>query len=198
MAGATTIRPAALAESVNDTSFVDIVRRHLELDPITGREADETFAHFARDMGENGMIVRKLDAEHGASQDGSDFPFEFDSFFGIHIFCKAGARFERAPARGIKSAYLPARTSSLRPLFPRARFVHGESASLHFLAVECGQSRVGFRRVIHGDKRKAAGAACGAIHHEGDVGDFAMLFEHILEIIFCRLEGEITYIQFHL
>jgi hypothetical protein len=25
-----------------------------------------------------------------------------------------------------------------------------------------------------------------------------MLFEHILEIIFCRLEGEITYIQFHL
>ncbi len=79
---------SSLAEPVDDSGFVDVVRGHLKLHAVAGGKANEAFAHFARDMGENGVIVRELDAEHGASQDGSDLPFQFDSFFRIHIFAK--------------------------------------------------------------------------------------------------------------
>src|ERR1043166_3317806 len=97
-----------------------------------------------------------------------------------------------------KSAGLVAVSLRLaRTLFASARFIHGQSATLHFLAVQGGHSRVGFRRVGHRDERKAAGAAGGAVHHEGDVGDFAMLFEKILKIVFSGLKREITYVQFH-
>jgi hypothetical protein len=84
-----------------------------------------------------------------------------------------------------------------RTLFPRASFVDGQGASLDFFAVEGADGGGGFGRVSHGDERKTAGAAGCAIHHKGDVRDFAVLFEKILEIVFSGLKGEITYVQFH-
>ena len=81
------------AETINDSGFVDVVGRHLKFDAIAGGEADEAFPHFARDMSENGVIVGELDAEHGARENGSDLPFEFDSFFRIHIFAKPALKF---------------------------------------------------------------------------------------------------------
>ena len=82
-----------LAESVNDSSLVDVVRRHLKLHAIASGEANEALAHFARDVGEDGVVVSQLHPEHGPGEDGSNFPLEFDSFFRIHIYCKTGAPF---------------------------------------------------------------------------------------------------------
>src|ERR1700674_1438843 len=125
------------------------------------------------------------------------FPSSSIAFLESMVSCRTGA-LGRAPVRRIKSAGLAARSRELtRPLFASACFVDGESASLHFLAVEGGDGRVGFRRVRHGDERKAAGAAGGAVHHQGNVGDFAVFFEKILKIVFSGLKREITYVQFH-
>ena len=83
---------AALTEPVNDPRLVKIVRRHLELHAVATSQANEAFPHFARDVGENGVVVGELHAEHCARKNGSDLPLDFDSFFGIHILCKTGAR----------------------------------------------------------------------------------------------------------
>jgi len=87
-----------LAQPINDPGFIDVVGRHLELHAVAGGQADEALAHFARDMGEDGVVVGQLHPEHGAGENGSDLPFEFDSFFRIHIFCGTGAPLgERRP-----------------------------------------------------------------------------------------------------
>ena len=53
------------------------------------------------------------------------------------------------------------------------------------------------RLLVHGDEREAARFAGHAIHHQRYFGDFAMLFEKILKIVFSGLKREITYVQFH-
>ena len=148
-------------------------------------------------MRQDKMVVGQLDAEHGPRQDGNDLTLEFDCFFGIHGEWQAGALFQ-STGQPVQITGLATCSRKLaRTLFARPGFVDGEGASLDFLAVEGADSRVGFGRVSHGDERKAAGAAGCAIHHEGDVRDFAMLFEKILEIVFSGLKREITYVQFH-
>jgi len=143
------------------------------------------------------VVVSELDTKHRAREDGNDFSLEFDCFFGIHGELQNRRPWKSAGSQ-IKSAGLVPRSGELtRAVFASTRFVDGESASLHFLAVEGGDGRVGFRRVGHGDERKAARAAGGAVHHQGNVGDFAVFFEKILEIVFSGLKREITYVQFH-
>ncbi len=73
-----------LSESVNDSSLVQIVRRHFELHPVAVREADEMLAHLARNMGENLMLIRQLNPEHRSSEDGSNFTLGFDCLFCRH------------------------------------------------------------------------------------------------------------------
>jgi hypothetical protein len=55
-----------LAEAVNDARFSKVVRRHLKLDPISHCKADESLPHFSRDVGEDEMLISKLNAEHGS------------------------------------------------------------------------------------------------------------------------------------
>ena len=148
-------------------------------------------------MRQDKMVVGQLDAEHGPSQDGNDLTLEFDCFFGIHGEWQAGALF-RAPASRFKLPGLVTCSRKLaRTLFAGPGFVNGEGAALDFLAVKGADSGVGFSRVSHGHERKAARAAGCAVHHKGDVSDFAMLFEKILKIVFSGLKREITYVQFH-
>jgi len=72
-----------MLESVNNPSFGGIVRGHLHPDPIAYRQADKTFAHFARNMRQHKMIVRKRDPKHCSGQHGHDRSFQFDRFFGV-------------------------------------------------------------------------------------------------------------------
>jgi len=71
-----------LVQPVDDPRLVDVVRRHLQLHPVSIRQADEALAHFARDMGENGMLVLQRDAEHGSGKHFGDLTFGFDDLFG--------------------------------------------------------------------------------------------------------------------
>src|ERR1700734_2595793 len=57
-------------EAVNDARLGEVVLRHLHFHPVAGGQADETLAHFARDMGQDNVLaVVQLDAKHRTGQD---------------------------------------------------------------------------------------------------------------------------------
>lgn len=73
-----------LSKPINDARFIDIIRRHFEFHPVPGSEANETFAHFSRDVREDETLVRQFDAEHCARENRNDFSLNLDRFPGIH------------------------------------------------------------------------------------------------------------------
>jgi len=73
-----------LAESVNYPRFSKVVRRHLKFDPISRRKADESLPHFSRDMGEDEMLISKLNAEHGSREHSDDLSFGYNRTFRGH------------------------------------------------------------------------------------------------------------------
>jgi hypothetical protein len=68
---------------------------------------------------------------------------------------------------------------------------------VHLLSVERGNCILPGLVGFHRDKSKATGAARHPVGHECHLGDASLFFKKILEIIFSRLESEITYIEFH-
>ena len=76
-----------MSESINDTSFRGVVRRHLHSHSIADCKPNEPLAHLSGNMRENEMIVRERDAKHGPGQDHHDGAFQFDGFFRIHDAC---------------------------------------------------------------------------------------------------------------
>ena len=73
-----------MSESINDTSFRGVVRRHLHSHSIADCKPNEPLAHLSGNMRENEMIVRERDAKHGPGQDHHDGALQFDRLFRIH------------------------------------------------------------------------------------------------------------------
>jgi hypothetical protein len=74
----------AMSESINDASFGRVVRRHFHSHSITNRKPNETPAHPPGNVGENQMIVRERDAEHGSWKHHRDGALQLDCFLRIH------------------------------------------------------------------------------------------------------------------
>jgi hypothetical protein len=70
-----------LSEAVNDASFIDVVGGHFHFNPIANGKANKAFAHFARDMGQDLMLVSQRHTEHGPGQNCQDRSFHFNGFF---------------------------------------------------------------------------------------------------------------------
>jgi hypothetical protein len=92
------VRPRGLTESIYDASLIDIVRGHFQLYPVANGEADKAFSHFARDMGENHVVVRKANPEHRAREHGGDQSFQLELFFEWHADLLAGVPQNGTPA----------------------------------------------------------------------------------------------------
>jgi hypothetical protein len=88
----------ALTESIHDSRLIDIVRGHFQLHPVADGEANKSFSHFARDMGEDYVIVRQADAEHRAGEHGGNQSFELELFFEWHADLLAGVPQGETPA----------------------------------------------------------------------------------------------------
>jgi hypothetical protein len=73
-----------MSESINDTSFRGVVRRHFHSHSITDCKPNEAFAHLSGNVRENQTLVRERDAEHGPGQDHRDGALQFNGFFRIH------------------------------------------------------------------------------------------------------------------
>jgi hypothetical protein len=77
-------RENPLSQPIHNPALVKVVRGHFQLHPVAIGEADEAFAHFARDMGENLVLIGQLHPEHGPGENGDDFAFGFDKFVWLH------------------------------------------------------------------------------------------------------------------
>src|SRR3954469_16525374 len=90
--------------------------------------------------------------------------------------CGPALRVSRSAGREI--AVLAAGTSELtaRTLFPSARFVYGQSASLHLLAVQSVDRGGAGGGIAHRDEPEAARAAGHAIVNQRHFGHGAVLF----------------------
>ena len=73
-----------MSESINDTSFRGVVRRHLHSHSIADCKPNEPLAHLSGYMREHEMIVRERDAKHGPGQDHHDGALQLDRFLRIH------------------------------------------------------------------------------------------------------------------
>ena len=63
-------------------------------------------------MREDKVVVRELDAKHGAREDGNDFPLELDCFLGLHGEGRTGARRRSAGSQNQKTLI----SSDFRPI----------------------------------------------------------------------------------
>ncbi len=70
-----------LTEAVDDASFIDVVRGHFHFDTVANGEANEAFAHLARDMSENLMLIGQSNPEHRSRENRQDGSFDFNGFF---------------------------------------------------------------------------------------------------------------------
>jgi hypothetical protein len=74
-----------MSESVNNTSFCGVVRRHLHSYSIPYCKPNETFAHLPGNMRENQTFVRERDAKHSPGQHHRDGAIQLDRFLRIHV-----------------------------------------------------------------------------------------------------------------
>jgi hypothetical protein len=64
-------------------TLAQIVRRHFHGNPVTGRDLNEMFAHFARNMGQNLMATGQFDTIHRGRQDLDDRAIYLNQIFFI-------------------------------------------------------------------------------------------------------------------
>jgi hypothetical protein len=72
-----------LAVAISDAAASHVVGRDLNLDLVTGEDADAVHAHFPRTVCEDGVPVLQLDTEHGVRQWLDD-----GSLYGERIFLR--------------------------------------------------------------------------------------------------------------
>jgi len=159
-------------------------------------------------MGQNEMLIRQRDPEHGARQHRHDRSFNTDRFVRIHDVDLSkianSAALTEAPAAqsipdlpAIASCKRTLRAVRTRTIFSRTSFVNVQRAAVQFMAVERIFRRTGLLVVIHCDKGEAARFTGHLVHHQMDFVDGAVFFEQILKIVLGGLKREITYVQFH-
>jgi hypothetical protein len=67
--------------AVDDPTSIEVVRRDLDADPVSGEDADAEAAHLAGEVREDGVTVLELDAEHRVGQRLDNFSVERDLLF---------------------------------------------------------------------------------------------------------------------
>jgi hypothetical protein len=73
-----------MSEPVNNPRFGGIVGGHLHPHAIAHRQANKTFAHFARYMRKHEMIVRERDPKHRSGQHAHDRSLQLERLFKVH------------------------------------------------------------------------------------------------------------------
>jgi hypothetical protein len=82
-----------------------------------------------------------------------------------------------------------------RTLFARTGDVHGQVATIEILAVEGLDGSFSRFRSLHGDEGETARATGELVDHQVDLDHAAMSSEQVMEIVFNRVEGKISYEQ---
>jgi len=73
-------------------------------------------------------------------------------------------------------------------------FIHGQSSAVYRFAVNLSDGVLSFLLGAHCHKRKSAGFACEFVLHERHFLHCAGLGEKLLQLVFGRVEGKISYV----
>ena len=106
----------------------------------------------------------------------------------------AAAAVATATASAVTAVAASTTATTGRPRLARARLVYRERPALNRLAVQLADGVLRFLIRPHGDKGKAARFAGEFVLHQHDFLHRAGLREELLEFVFGRVEGEITYV----
>src|SRR5262249_39722353 len=74
----------SLLKAVSDTSFGEVIRRHLDQNLVAGKDSDPVFAHASRGVGDNFVFVLELHPEGGIREELGHYPRKFEHFFFRH------------------------------------------------------------------------------------------------------------------
>ncbi len=77
-------------------------------------------------------------------------------------------------------------------VFARTGFIDGQVAAIEGGAIKGTGCGFAFGGGAHGDETESAGATCGAVLHDLDVCDRAILLECVLKIGFGCIEGDVA------
>ena len=94
---------------------------------------------------------------------------------------------------GVPAAFAPAAGAAAGSFLFRARFVHGQVATVQRAAVEGIDGGLGFLGRSHGDESKPARPTGGAVGHEVGFDDGAVGRKGVLQIVFGGIEGKVSY-----
>jgi hypothetical protein len=79
-------RLLGLANSPGNPGFMQVVRAHIHLHPVSQVQSDESLAHFPGNGRKHDVLIIQFHPEHCACQDSNDLTFNLDVFF--HEFAK--------------------------------------------------------------------------------------------------------------
>src|SRR5437588_9494725 len=99
-----------------------------------------------------------------------------------------------AAAATISAATTPAASAARRSSLSRTRFVDGQSAPFYRLPINLGDRVLGVLLRSHRHESEAARFPGEFILHQGDFLHSARLREKLLQFVFRRIEGKITYV----
>jgi hypothetical protein len=68
-------------QTINYSCFAQIIRRHLEFNPISQVQPDKALSHLARNVGEDYLAIGQFDTKHCSGENGDDFTLHCDGRF---------------------------------------------------------------------------------------------------------------------
>jgi len=123
-------------------------------------------------------------------------PEEF-AFAGTQLKCLAAILATTTPAATVSTTTTAATAAArTRTFFTRARFIHRQCPTVHFLAIQGLDSGIGAFLGIHGYKSETARAAAEFVHDDIYFENSAMGREEVLELVLGCVEGKVSNKQF--
>src|SRR5262245_41068722 len=86
-------------------------------------------------------------------------------------------------------------TAATRTFITRAGDIDGQCAAIPFLTVQRINGFLRLLRRAHRDEGKAAGPSAHFVEHQVGFRDRAERGERVLQVIFCGIEGKVSYKQ---
>src|SRR5690242_8068617 len=88
--GGSNTNRVGISESINDSSFGGVVRRHLHFDAVANCKPNKAFAHLPGNVSENQMVISEGDAKHCSRKHRHDDALQFNRLLSIHAWRFAG------------------------------------------------------------------------------------------------------------
>ena len=119
-----------------------------------------------------------------------------NSDFGLVAIPSTTTTAAATAAATVTATATAAAAAAARTLFAGSGDIDCEGAAIHCGAIHGLDGFLGLLGCAHGDEGEPARASAHLIHHQVGFQDRAMRGKRVLQVVFCGVEGEISYKQF--